>query len=121
MMGSYFNEHSELKFELAPYTCEHCPKPQSFDNADELQKHVLQYHDFNTRFANAKKMLQDYNYAQHAEEHCYNYASFSFFGYIIIEARLFNMKLNSCIDFENDVNLVDRILLPRNTHSYDIT
>ena len=120
MIDVYFNEHDELKYDLAPYTCEHCSTMQTFDNSDELREHVLHYHDFDTRSTSAKSKLQNHSYAKHAEEHVYNFFSQTSFEYSTIEAKIFDVELSLCIDTRDALSLLDRSLLPMHQNLYDI-
>ena len=63
--------------------------------------------------------IRDTNHARHVEKHVYNYVSLNSFDYITIQIEIFDTKLSSCVDFEETVNLMNRIVLFRN-NLYDI-
>ena len=111
MINSYFNEHSELRYGLASYICDHCSRFYSFGNVDELREHVLEYHEVDTRFNTAKMQIRDVNHRQHAEKHVYNYVSSTSFGYTTVEIEVFDLNLSLCIDFGGAVSLLNRAVL----------
>ena len=121
MVGSYFNDTSEAKYGLAPFTCNHCvgTRPQSFGNADELRDHCLDYHGVDIRSAGPKRHQQDQGYRQHAEEHIYNFSPPSSHGYATVEASIFDYDLTPCLDTGGGVSLCSRSLLP-NKNLYGI-
>lgn len=119
MVGSYFNDTSEPKYGLAPFTCSHCPMGQSFGNADELRDHCLDYHGVDIRSAWPKRHQQDQSYRQHAKEHVYNYSPPSSHGYATVEASIFDYDLTPCLDTGGGVSLCSRSLLP-NRNLYGI-
>ena len=116
-MNSYFNEHAEFRYDLAFYICDHCFKYYSFDNADELREHVLEYHSVDIKFNISKMQIRDLNHAQHAEEHVYNYASSTSFDYITMQATVFDYDLSFCIDFDETVSLLNKSVLFKNNLS----
>ena len=119
MIDSYFNEHSESRYDLASYICDHCFKHYFFDNANELRKHVLKYHSVDIRFNVFKMQIRDLNNAQHAEKHVYNYASSNSFDYITVEIEIFDLNLSLCIDSNEVVNLLNKSVFFRD-NLYDI-
>ena len=119
MIDSYFNEHSELRYDLASYICDHCSKHYFFNNANELRKHVLEYHSVDIRFNVFKMQIRDLNNAQHAEKHVYNYASSNSFDYTTVEVEIFDLNLSLCIDSDEAVSLLNKFVLFRG-NLYDI-
>ena len=119
MVGVNFNDAAVPKHGIAPFTCQHCPRPQSFANDMELHDHVLDYHGYDIHSFASHYRLQNANYVEHADAHVYNYAPSSSFGYANVEASIFNYDLTACLDTGGGVSLMDRSLLS-NTNLYGI-
>ena len=90
MTDVFFNDINEVKYDVAPLTCQHCPTPQSFDNRNELRNHVLNIHQFDIRSPEAIRRLQQTNKNEHAKKHVYNFSPPSFMSYATIQTSIFD-------------------------------
>ena len=120
MAGVFFNDTNEVKYGVAPLTCQHCPTPQSFGNKDELRDHVLDIHQFDIRSPEAIRRLQQADKDEHAEKHVYNFSPPSSMGYATIQASIFGWELTPCLDTGGGVSLCDPSLVPRGRDAYGL-
>ena len=110
--GVFFNDYSQPRYGLAPYTCSYIHNTMTFGNSNELRDHVLEYHEVDTRSAGPKYRTRKANYIQHAKDHVYNFSPPSSMGYATIQASIFDFDLTPCLDTGEGVSLCDRTLLP---------
>ena len=120
MVGVYFNDYSQPKYDLAPYTCHYMHNTMTFGNSAELRDHVLNYHGVDSQSAGPKYRTRKANYIQHANDHVYNFSSPSSMNYAMIQASLFDSELKPCLDTGEGISLCDRKLLPQQQNTYDL-
>ena len=119
MIEIFFNNSNEFKYDLTSYICQQTSCVQSFDNVIKLRDYVFEYHDVNINFAKSKYRIRNVNYITHAKKHVYNYSSFFFMNYAMISTFLFDRKITSCLNTNENVFLCDRdFLFNRNIYDF---
>ena len=61
MIDVFFNNINEIKYDVVFFTCQHCFISQSFDNKNESRNHMLNIHQFDIRFFEVIRRLQQTN------------------------------------------------------------
>ena len=90
MIDVFFNDINVIKYDVVFFTCQHCFISQLFDNKNELKDYVLNIYQFDIRFFEVVRRLQQTSKNEHAKKHVYNFFSLFFMNYAIIQASIFD-------------------------------
>ena len=79
---------------------------------------MFDIHQFDIRFLQIIRWLQQINKNEHAKKHVYNFFHF-FINYVIIQISIFDWKLTLCLNIDENVFLYNRNFVFRDRDVYN--
>ena len=83
-----------------------------------MRDHVLNCYNIDINIFEFKYRLRNVNDKKHIKKNVYNYSSFSFMNYAMIQFSIFDKKFTFCLNIKKNVFFCDRRLLLKNVYRF---